>query len=126
MPGETTDSDTGKLTDAGLAKLYAAGISYSSYKADAAYENDRLKKIREANKSGKLLEGYASLQAQKDSESEIAKAAQQASTSVKEHADEISLQCCSIHISKKNQNIRRLYCLPQYFHMFVVQVSQLA
>lgn len=89
VPGETTDSDTGKLTDAGLAKLYAAGISYSAYQATAQKENARLKQIQDANKSGTLLEGYASLQAQKDAESTIAKAAQEANNSIKSHADEI-------------------------------------
>ena len=89
VPGETTDSDTGKLTDAGLAKLYAAGISYSAYQATAEIENARLKQIQDANKSGTLLEGYTSLQAQKDAESTIAQAAQKANNSIKSHADEI-------------------------------------
>ena len=87
--GEASDSDTGTLTDTGLLQLYAAGLSYSATKGAAAEANKRLSEIIEANKDGKLLEGYTSLQAQKDAEATIAKTAQDQVTSVKGYGDKI-------------------------------------
>lgn len=87
--GETSDSDTGTLTDAGLLQLYAAGLSYSATKGTAAEANARLAEIIKANKSGKVLEGYTSLQAQKDAEAQLAKDAQDQVTSVKSYGDKI-------------------------------------
>lgn len=87
--GETSDSDTGTLTDTGLLQLYAAGLSYSATKGTAAEANARLAEIIKANKSGKVLEGYASLQAQKDAEAQLAKDAQDQVTSVKGYGDKI-------------------------------------
>lgn len=87
--GETTDSDTGTLTDTGLLQLYAAGLSYSATKGTASEANKRLSEIIEANKDGKLLEGYTSLQAQKDAEATIAKTAQEQVNSVKSYGDKI-------------------------------------
>lgn len=87
--GETSDSDTGTLTDAGLLQLYAAGLSYSATKGTAAEANARLAEIINANKSGKVLEGYTSLQAQKDAEAQLAKDAQDQVTSVKSYGDKI-------------------------------------
>lgn len=87
--GETSDSDTGTLTDTGLLQLYAAGLSYSATKGTAAEANTRLAEIIKANKSGKVLEGYTSLQAQKDAEAQLAKDAQDQVTSVKSYGDKI-------------------------------------
>ena len=87
--GETSDSDTGRLTDTGLLQLYTSGLSYSTYKATLAQSNQRLKEIQEANKQGKLLEGYASLKSQKEAENEIAKTAQEQANSVKSYGDKI-------------------------------------
>lgn len=87
--GETSDSDTGTLTDVGLLQLYAAGLSYSATKGTAAEANARLAEIIKANKSGKVLEGYTSLQAQKDAEAQLAKDAQDQVTSVKSYGDKI-------------------------------------
>lgn len=87
--GETSDSDTGTLTDTGLLQLYAAGLSYSATKGTAAEANARLAEIIKANKSGKVLEGYTSLQAQKDAEAQLAKDAQDQVTSVKSYGDKI-------------------------------------
>ena len=87
--GETSDSDTGTLTDTGLLQLYAAGLSYSATKGTAAEANARLAEIIKANKSGKVLEGYASLQEQKDAEAQLAKDAQDQVTSVKSYGDKI-------------------------------------
>lgn len=87
--GETSDSDTGTLTDTGLLQLYAAGLSYSATKGTAAEANARLAEIINANKSGKVLEGYTSLQAQKDAEAQLAKDAQDQVTSVKSYGDKI-------------------------------------
>lgn len=87
--GETSDSDTGTLTDTGLLQLYAAGLSYSATKGTAAEANARLAEIINANKSGKVLEGYASLQAQKDAEAQLAKDAQDQVTSIKSYGDKI-------------------------------------
>ena len=87
--GETSDSDTGRLTDAGLLQLYTSGLSYSTYKATLAQSNQRLKEIQDANKQGKLLEGYASLKSQKEAENEIAKTAQEQANSVKSYGDKI-------------------------------------
>lgn len=87
--GETTDSDTGTFTDTGLLQLYAAGLSYSATKGTASEANKRLSEIIEANKDGKLLEGYTSLQAQKDAEATIAKTAQEQVNSVKSYGDKI-------------------------------------
>lgn len=87
--GETSDSDTGTLTDVGLLQLYAAGLSYSATKGTAAEANARLAEIIKANKSGKVLEGYVSLQAQKDAEAQLAKDAQDQVTSVKGYGDKI-------------------------------------
>lgn len=87
--GETSDSDTGTLTDTGLLQLYAAGLSYSATKGTAAEANARLAEIIKANKSGKVLEGYTSLQAQKDAEAQLAKDAQDQVTSVKGYGDKI-------------------------------------
>lgn len=87
--GETSDSDTGTLTDTGLLQLYVAGLSYSATKGTAAEANARLAEIIKANKSGKVLEGYASLQAQKDAEGQLAKDAQDQVTSVKGYGDKI-------------------------------------
>ena len=87
--GETSDSDTGRLTDTGLLQLYTSGLSYSTYKATLAQSNQRLKEIQEANKQGKLLEGYASLESQKKAENEIAKTAQEQANSVKSYGDKI-------------------------------------
>lgn len=87
--GETSDSDTGTLTDTGLLQLYAAGLSYSATKGTAAEANARLAEIIKANKSGKVLEGYASLQAQKDAEAQLAKDAQDQVTSIKSYGDKI-------------------------------------
>lgn len=87
--GETSDSDTGTLTDTGLLQLYAAGLSYSATKGTADVANARLAEIIKANKSGKVLEGYTSLQAQKDAEAQLAKDAQDQVTSVKGYGDKI-------------------------------------
>ena len=87
--GETSDSDTGRLTDTGLLQLYTSGLSYSTYKATLAQSNQRLKEIQEANKQGKLLEGYTSLESQKKAENEIAKTAQEQANSVKSYGDKI-------------------------------------
>ena len=87
--GETSDSDTGTLTDTGFLQLYAAGLSYSATKGTAAEANARLAEIIKANKSGKVLEGYTSLQAQKDAEAQLAKDAQDQVTSVKSYGDKI-------------------------------------
>lgn len=87
--GETTDSDTGTFTDTGLLQLYAAGLSYSATKGTASEANKRLSEIIKANKDGKLLEGYTSLQAQKDAEATIAKTAQEQVNSVKSYGDKI-------------------------------------
>lgn len=87
--GEVSDSDTGTLTDTGLLQLYAAGLSYSATKGTAAEANARLAEIIKANKSGKVLEGYTSLQAQKDAEAQLAKDAQDQVTSVKSYGDKI-------------------------------------
>lgn len=87
--GETSDSDTGTLTDTGLLQLYATGLSYSATKGTAAEANARLAEIINANKSGKVLEGYTSLQAQKDAEAQLAKDAQDQVTSVKSYGDKI-------------------------------------
>lgn len=87
--GEISDSDTGTLTDTGLLQLYAAGLSYSATKGTSAEANARLAEIINANKSGKVLEGYASLQAQKDAEAQLAKDAQDQVTSVKGYGDKI-------------------------------------
>ena len=87
--GEISDSDTGTLTDTGLLQLYAAGLSYSATKGTAAEANARLAEIINANKSGKVLEGYTSLQAQKDAEAQLAKDAQDQVTSVKSYGDKI-------------------------------------
>lgn len=87
--GEVSDSDTGTLTDTGLLQLYAAGLSYSATKGTAAEANARLAEIIKANESGKVLEGYASLQAQKDAEAQLAKDAQDQVTSVKGYGDKI-------------------------------------
>ena len=87
--GETSDSDTGRLTDTGLLQLYTSGLSYSTYKATLAQSNQRLKEIQDANKQGKLLEGYASLKSQKEAENEIAKTAQEQANSVKSYGDKI-------------------------------------
>lgn len=87
--GEISDSDTGTLTDTGLLQLYAAGLSYSATKGTAAEANARLAEIIKANKSGKVLEGYTSLQAQKDAEAQLAKDAQDQVTSVKSYGDKI-------------------------------------
>lgn len=87
--GEVSDSDTGTLTDTGLLQLYAAGLSYSATKGTAAEANARLAEIINANKSGKVLEGYTSLQAQKDAEAQLAKDAQDQVTSVKSYGDKI-------------------------------------
>lgn len=87
--GETTDSDTGTFTDTGLLQLYAAGLSYSATKGTASEANKRLSEIIKANKDGKLLKGYTSLQAQKDAEATIAKTAQEQVNSVKSYGDKI-------------------------------------
>ena len=87
--GEISDSDTGTLTDTGLLQLYTAGLSYSATKGTAAEANARLAEIIKANKSGKVLEGYTSLQAQKDAEAQLAKDAQDQVTSVKGYGDKI-------------------------------------
>ena len=87
--GETTDSDTGTFTDTGLLQLYAAGLSYSATKGTSSEANKRLSEIIKANKEGKLLEGYTSLQAQKDAEATIAKTAQEQANSVKSYGDKI-------------------------------------
>lgn len=87
--GEVSDSDTGTLTDTGLLQLYAAGLSYSATKGTAAEANARLAEIIKANKSGKVLEGYTSLQAQKDAEAQLAKDVQDQVTSVKSYGDKI-------------------------------------
>lgn len=87
--GENSDSDTGRLTDTGLLQLYTSGLSYSTYKATLAQSNQRLKEIQDANKQGKLLEGYASLKSQKEAENEIAKTAQEQANSVKSYGDKI-------------------------------------
>lgn len=87
--GEVSDSDTGTLTDTGFLQLYAAGLSYSATKGTAAEANARLAEIINANKSGKVLEGYTSLQAQKDAEAQLAKDAQDQVTSVKSYGDKI-------------------------------------
>lgn len=87
--GEVSDSDTGTLTDTGFLQLYAAGLSYSATKGTAAEANARLAEIIKANKSGKVLEGYTSLQAQKDAEAQLAKDAQDQVTSVKSYGDKI-------------------------------------
>ena len=87
--GEVSDSDTGTLTDTGFLQLYAAGLSYSATKGTAAEANARLAEIIKANKNGKVLEGYTSLQAQKDAEAQLAKDAQDQVTSVKSYGDKI-------------------------------------
>ena len=87
--GEISDSDTGTLTDTGLLQLYAAGLSYSATKGTAAEANARLAEIIKANKSEKVLEGYTSLQAQKDAEAQLAKDAQDQVTSIKSYGDKI-------------------------------------
>ena len=87
--GENSDCDTGRLTDTGLLQLYTSGLSYSTYKATLAQSNQRLKEIQEANKQGKLLEGYTSLKSQKEAENEIAKTAQEQANSVKSYGDKI-------------------------------------
>ena len=87
--GEVSDSDTGTLTDTGFLQLYAAGLSYSATKGTAAEANARLAEIIKANKNGKVLEGYTSLQAQKDAEAQLAKDAQDQVTSIKSYGDKI-------------------------------------
>lgn len=87
--GETTDSNTGKLTEAGLAQLYAAYASMQSFSVTAKEQEQRLKEYSEASAKGILLDGSTSLEQQKKTEQSIREKVQEAVNSVKDHGDKI-------------------------------------
>ena len=87
--GETTDSKTGKLTEAGLAQLYAAYASMQSFSVTAKEQEQRLKEYSEANAKGILLDGSTSLEQQKKTEQSIREKVQEAVNYVKDHGDKI-------------------------------------